>query len=153
MKTQFSKSKREFKFQVFPFFSIIIFLFFNFCFSFSHLFSDAAATLRGLSSRVISGRTRKLKSKVKVKIYSNSIWMSRERKKVWKSGTWRMMLDSTYPCGLMTGTPPWLGRRGRKRLPKKLKMLQKKFVIKTVQICTKFALEKSKHANKLQNAG
>ena len=52
-----------------------------FCFSFSHLFSDAAATLRGLSSRVISGRTRKLKSKVKVKIYSNSIWMSRERKK------------------------------------------------------------------------
>ena len=32
---------------------------------------------------------------------------------------------STYPCGLITGTPPWLGRRGRKRLPKKLKMLQK----------------------------
>ena len=40
---------------------------------------------------------------------------------------------ASYPCGLMTGTPPWLlGRRGRNRLPKKLKMLQK-----TVDKCAK----------------
>merc|ERR1719412_1685318 len=56
------------------------------CWANCGLLFEAAATLRGLSSRVISGRIRK-------------------------------------PCGLMTGTPPWLlGRRGRNRLPKKLKM-------------------------------
>ena len=124
MKTQFSKSKREFKFQVFPFFSIILFLFFNFCFSFSHLFSDAAATLRGLSSRVISGRTRKLKSKVKVKIYSNSIRMSREGKNVWKSGNWRVMLD--IPLWTNDRHAPLVGTSRSEEVAKKTENAAKK---------------------------
>ena len=47
---------------------------------------------------------------------------------------------------LVVGTPR------TEQVAKKTENAAKKFVIKTVQICTKFVLEKSKHARKLQNA-
>ena len=47
---------------------------------------------------------------------------------------------------------PLVGTSRSEEVAKKTENAAKKFAIKTVQICTKFALEKSKHANKLQNA-
>ena len=96
---------------------------------FENLLFEAAATLRGLSSRVISGRIRKLRRDIFQFLTNENKLFENWREKIFM----KFRKLASYPCGLMTGTPPWLlGRRGRNRLPKKLKMLQK-----TVDKCAK----------------
>ena len=72
-----------------------------------------------------------------------------ERKKGGKSGNWRMMLD--IPLWTNNRHAPLVGTSRSEEVAKKTENAAKKFVIKTVQICTKFALEKSKHKHKLEN--
>ena len=47
---------------------------------------------------------------------------------------------------------PLVGTSRSEEVAKKTENAAKKFVVKTVQICTKFAMERSEHAHKLQNA-
>ena len=57
-----------------------------------------------------------------------------------------MMLD--IPLWTNDRHAPLVGTSRSEEVAKKTENAAKKFVIKTVQICTKFALEKSKHARK-----
>ena len=74
--------------------------------------------------------------------------MSRERKKGMKVR--KLADDARLDIPLWTNDrhAPLVGTSRSEEVAKKTENAAKKFVIKTVQICTKFALEKSKHAKK-----